>query len=202
MLILGSTVNYNRSQITVDITSTLTNCTSNNLSTSVHLDDAYTATITANSGYTLTGASISITMGGVDITSTAYNNGIITIPKATGDININISAAEIIFTVTNNLTNCVSDNASTNVHFGDSYIANITANSDYTLNGASVLITMGGNDITSTAYNNGVISINEVTGNIVIQISAVEASTTQIDSTLHIYSSTSLLQDENILFIY
>ena len=172
MLILGSTVNYNRSQITFDITSTLTNCTSNNLSTSIHLDDTYTATITADSGYTLTGASISITMGSVDITSTAYNNGIISIQKVTGDININISAAEIIFTVTNNLTNCVSDNASTSVHFGDSYIANITANTDYTLVGATILITMGGTDITSTAYNNGVITIASVTDNLIINIAA------------------------------
>ena len=41
---------------------------------------------------------------------------------------------------------------------------------------ASVVITMGGTDITSTAYNSGTgaISITSVTGNIVITATAVE----------------------------
>ena len=40
-------------------------------------------------------------------------------------------------------------------------------NNDYT---ANVTVTMGGTDITSTAYSNGVISIASVTGNLVITV--------------------------------
>ena len=41
----------------------------------------------------MTGASVSITMGGVDITSTAYSNGTINIPAVIGNLVINITAA-------------------------------------------------------------------------------------------------------------
>lgn len=55
---------------------------------------------------------------------------------------------------------------------GDAYTANITAESGYLL--LNAVITMGGEDITSTAYNNGVVSIAEVTGDITIYAKASE----------------------------
>ena len=70
------------------------------------------------------------------------------------------------YTVTNNLTNATTSNNSTGVDDGASYTATLTAGSGYSEVVATV--TMGGTDITTTAYNNGVISIASVTGDIVI----------------------------------
>lgn len=80
------------------------------------------------------------------------------------------------FTITNTLTGCTTSNAATSVNEASAYSAVIAPNSGYTLTGASVSITMGGTDITSSAYNSGAIAIANVTGNIVIQISAAESS--------------------------
>ena len=78
------------------------------------------------------------------------------------------------FTVTNSLSNCASSNSADSIGINESYASTITANSGYTLDGATVSITMGGTDITATAYNGGTISIPAVTGNIVITIAAAE----------------------------
>jgi beta-galactosidase len=78
------------------------------------------------------------------------------------------------YTVTNNLTNCTSSNATTTVEENGSYSATISANDDCEL--GTVTVTMGGTDITNTVYNNGVITINSVTGNIVITANAVAAN--------------------------
>lgn len=77
------------------------------------------------------------------------------------------------YTVTNRLTGCTSSNAATTVNEGDAYYATITANTGYTMTGATVQIKMGGTVVTDLYYNNGVISIPEVSGNIEIAIGAV-----------------------------
>lgn len=76
------------------ITNTLTGCSNSNTSATIWSGQSYNATITANGGYSLSGATVSITMGGVDITSTAYNSGTgeISIPLVTGNI-VNIISA-------------------------------------------------------------------------------------------------------------
>lgn len=79
------------------------------------------------------------------------------------------------YTVIQNLTNVTSNNATASVTDGASYTATLTATSGYALE--SVTITMGGTDITATAYNGGVISIASVTGDIVITATAVEITT-------------------------
>ena len=68
------------------ITNTLTNCTTNNAVTSVTDGGSYTATLTAADGYALN--SVVVTMGGTDITSTAYSGSVITIASVTGDVSI------------------------------------------------------------------------------------------------------------------
>lgn len=78
--------------------------------------------------------------------------------------------AVIGFTVTNNIgAHCSTDNSAVTAEQGSVYTANITADTGYT---ASVTVTMGGVDITPTAYSNGVITIANVTGNIVITATA------------------------------
>lgn len=80
---------------TYTISSELINCTSSNSATSVNENDPYTATLTANDGYTLVGATVSVTMGGADITNTAYADGVITIAAVTGNVEIIASAVAV-----------------------------------------------------------------------------------------------------------
>ena len=77
------------------------------------------------------------------------------------------------YTVTNTLTGCTSSNAATTVTEGDAYYATITASSGYVLDGATVVVKMGGTVVTELYYANGVINIPDVSGNIEITITAV-----------------------------
>lgn len=74
------------------------------------------------------------------------------------------------FAIGYSLKNCVSSNTVTAIAQGKSYTATITPSGDAAID--SVVVTMGGVDITSTAYANGVINIANVTGDIVITASA------------------------------
>lgn len=75
---------------TFTITNTLTNCSTNSSKPSAAYGTSYSATITANAGYTL--SSVTVKMGGTDITSTAYSGGVISIASVTGDIVITATA--------------------------------------------------------------------------------------------------------------
>lgn len=70
------------------------------------------------------------------------------------------------WSIVQNLTYVTSTNTAFNVKKGESYTTTIVPNKNYTIN--SVTVVMGGVDITNTAYNNGVITINSVTGNVTI----------------------------------
>lgn len=72
------------------------------------------------------------------------------------------------YIITNNLSNATNSNNATSITENESYNAVITANSNYILK--TVKVTMGGTDITNTAYSNGRINISAVTGNIVITV--------------------------------
>lgn len=75
---------------TWSVTSMLTNATSDNSANSVAKGGSYSATITAEKGYTI--SNVAVTMGGVDITATAYANGVITIASVTGNVTITVEA--------------------------------------------------------------------------------------------------------------
>ena len=134
------------------IINNLSNVTTNNVSGSILEGSSYTATITANSGYTIN--TIKVTMGGVDITSSAVSGNTINISEVTGNIVITASASQTqanTYTITNNLTNCTTDNSSASVLEGDSYLSTITANDEYTLTNVSV--TMDGVNVTNSVYS-------------------------------------------------
>lgn len=80
------------------------------------------------------------------------------------------------YTVTNTLTRCTTSNAATHADEGSRYTATISANSGYTL--SSVTVTMGGTDITATAYNGSTqtITIASVTGAIVVTATATSSA--------------------------
>ena len=81
-----------------NISSVLVGCTSNNSTVSLRKGKPYTATISAIAGYTLVGATVSISMGGTDVTDTVYHNGSIDIDSLTGDLNISITANALSWT--------------------------------------------------------------------------------------------------------
>ena len=169
-------------ETTYTVTKNLTKCTLSNNATSVTKGASYTSNVTANSGYEL--MNISITMGGRDITSSAFSGGKINIPNVTGNIVIIAQATAsspggsgpgvLTYTITRNLTNCTSNNTSTNITKGASYTTTITANSGYKL--GNITVTMGGSNISSTAVSGTTISISNVTGNIVISCIATATS--------------------------
>ena len=90
------------SNVYYSVTNNLTNCTNSNSTTQAIEGNSYTATISAKSGYEL--SSISVTMGGADITSTAVNGGNINIANVTGDIVITAVAEKAVVNYTNLFT--------------------------------------------------------------------------------------------------
>ena len=74
------------------ITANLVNVTSNNSATSVTEGESYTATLTADDGYKLD--TVSVLMGGVDVTANVYADGVISIASVTGNVEIAASAIE------------------------------------------------------------------------------------------------------------
>lgn len=80
------------------VSSVLVGCTSSNSSVSLRKGKPYTATISAIAGYTIAGATVSISMGETDVTNTVYHNGTIDIASLTGDLVISITANALSWT--------------------------------------------------------------------------------------------------------
>ena len=78
------------------ISNALTHVTNSNSAVSAEDGTAYSGVITAENGYTL--GDVTITMGGADITASAYDaeSGTITIASVTGDVVITATAAKIV----------------------------------------------------------------------------------------------------------
>lgn len=107
-----------------------------------------------------------------------YNNVVIaTIPLGNGSVTPTTK-----YSITNNLSHATNSNTTTSVEKNSSYSANITANSNYRIK--TVTVTMGGVNITNTAYSNGRINISSVTGNVVITVTTEYVSSGGDDSNL------------------
>lgn len=118
---------------TYSITNNLTYVTTDNDNTSVYENQPYEAQIEPQNGYIIN--SVAITMGGVDVTQ--YFDGEI------GNLNRSITL---------NLQHCSINNTKQTVIDGQGYGAEVTVSDGYTLDGATVSITMGGTDITNQVY--------------------------------------------------
>lgn len=103
------------------VTNTLTGCTSSNAATTVTEGDAYYATITASNGYVLNGATVTVKMGGTDVTALYYADGIINIPDVSGNIEITITAAVYVPTYTNVLPTAVDPSTKSGIWDGKGY---------------------------------------------------------------------------------
>ena len=78
-----------------NVTNTLSNAVNSNSATKTPKDGTYTAIISAATGYTLDGATVSVTMGGANVTSAVYSNGVVNIPAVTGDVVITVVAVAL-----------------------------------------------------------------------------------------------------------
>ena len=94
----------------------------------------------------------------------------INIPSVTGDIVITVTTTpvQITYSITNNLSNCTTNNASTIINKNESYNATISANSGYEIK--SIVVTMGGTNVSSTVVTGNKINIPSVTGIVVITV--------------------------------
>lgn len=115
---------------------------------------------------------------------TSVGNGTCTIYAIVGNIiascSVEVSGIIVIYSVTNNLTNCTNSNSAQAVVGGEVYNAVITPNPQSSI--TDVSITMGGTDVTSSVYSNGTISIPSVTGAVVITVVAESAILYQLAS--------------------
>lgn len=137
------------------VTKTLDGVTVDNSAASAKQYQPFTAKVAPVNGKAI--GTIKVMMGGVDITDSVFTG--------TSDV--------LRRSVTKNLTECLSSNTRASVIDGQSYVTTLTANSGFAIN--SVTITMGGVDV-STYYKDGIISIPEVTGDIVITATAVTSA--------------------------
>ena len=103
------------------VANTLTGCTSSNAATTVTEGDAYYAAITANSRYTMSGATVHVKMGGTDVTALYYAGGVINIPDVSGNIEITITAAVYVPSYTNVLPTAVDPGTKSGVWDGKGY---------------------------------------------------------------------------------
>lgn len=154
------------------ISKNLTGCTISNAASQVDYGEAYTATITPESGKTMD--SIVVTMGGVNITSAAVTGGVISIPTVTGAVTITAAASvpSVAYSVVLNLTNAASSNTATSVAEGAAYTTTLTPTGTFKKLG-TITVTMGGTDISSTAVSGSTVTIASVTGDIAITCAAV-----------------------------
>ena len=111
------------------ITATLSHVQSSNAAVSVEDGAAYTATLIAEGGYTL--GAVTVKMGGVDITSTAYtaSTGVISIASVTGDVVITATATKDV-TYTNLVPTAVDSTGASAPYTDGKYLGSSGAASD------------------------------------------------------------------------
>ena len=91
------------------------------------------------------------------------------------------------YTVSYNLDNVESNNNVDSIKEGSQFVAVLTANTGFKID--SVVVTMGGTDITDSAYSDGTITIENVTGDIVISATTVAASAYAFENGIYTESS-------------
>lgn len=140
---------------TYTVTNTLTNASSDNTATIITEYQPYVADVKSKSGYVI--SNVQIKIDGVDKTDIFWN-GMETV---------------LYRKITENLVKCTDDNHRKAVIDGQPFAALIIAEEGYTLDGANISINMGGQDM-SHYYKSGIIAIPNVTGDIEINITAIE----------------------------
>ena len=146
---------------TYTITNNLTDVVNSNTDTSITQYQDYTADLTVANGYVI--SDVQIKLNDTDVTDLYFTG----------------TKTTLNYSIQKNLTNCHLNGKNT-VIAGQSYVAELIADTGFTMDGATITITMGGIDM-SNYYSNGKIAIPNVTGNITITATAVaSASATNI----------------------
>ena len=148
-------------QITLDlptytITNNLTDVTNSNADTSIVKYQDYIAELTVANGYVI--SDIQIKLNDTDVTDLYFTG----------------TKTTLNYSIQKNLTNGHLNGKNT-VIAGQSYVAEIIADTGFTMDGATITITMGGIDM-SSYYSNGKIAIPNVSGNITITATAVSSA--------------------------
>ena len=73
------------------ITNTLSNCSTSNNTSQILSGGSYSAKLTVDTGFILSSSSVTVTMGGTNITSSVYSNGTINIAEVIGNVVITVS---------------------------------------------------------------------------------------------------------------
>ena len=170
------------------ITTTLTGCTISNSSAQIEYGEAYTATITPDAGKEMD--TITVMMGGVDITASAVSGTTISIAKVTGAVTITATASvpSVTYSIMLNLTNVASSNSQNTISEGKNYTTTLSPTGTYKKLG-TITVTMGGTDISASAVSGNAITISSVTGDITVTCAAV---ITNIIDTIGISANTRL----------
>lgn len=179
------------------ISKSLTGVTIDNTATSVKKGEAYKAVITLKENYTFPDT-ITVTMGGTDITSTYVTKTATTItiniPSVTGNIVIRVNATSVgastdQYKITYNLKGVHMYNTTTAVDKNSTYLSAIDILTNSALSSSpavSYTVTMGGTTLTQgTDYtigstdvtNTKLLTINEVTGDVNIKIESLYSTT-------------------------
>ena len=141
---------------TYTITNNLTDVTNSNADTSIVKYQDYIAELTVANGYVI--SDIQIKLNDTDVTDLYFTG----------------TKTTLNYSIQKNLTNCHLNGKNT-VIAGQSYVAEIIADTGFTMDGATITITMGGIDM-SSYYSNGKIAIPNVSGNITITATAVSSA--------------------------
>ncbi len=113
------------------VTVSCTGCTSNPTSATVDYNGSKTFTITASTGYTLTGATVSGT-------GCTLSGSTLTASNVTSARTCSVTAKKQTYTVSVSCTGCTSNPTSASVEYGSSQTFTISASSGYTTSGATV----------------------------------------------------------------
>lgn len=143
---------------TYTITNNLTDVVNSNTDTSITQYQDYIADLTVANGYVI--SDVQIKLNDIDVTDLYFTG----------------TKTTLNYSIQKNLTNCHLDGKNT-VIAGQSYVADIIADTGFTMDGATITITMGGIDM-SNYYSNGKIAIPNVSGNITITATAVSSAPT------------------------
>lgn len=155
---VSAKIKYYNIEYNLDLT------TSSNTVNKINEGGAYNTTLIVPQYFEIT--TINVVMNGEDVTDTVYSNGTISIADVTGDIVITAKATNIVYTVTYNLENATSTNTSVDVLAGKSYSTLLTKNS--TCTDIEVSVTMNDEDWTNINIENGIVLIDTVIGDIII----------------------------------
>lgn len=151
-----------------DVVNDLENVGNTNPDHTVHYDDSYYAELDVDEGYE--NLTVKVLMGGVDVTDEVYNDGVIDIDVVLGEIHIIAEASPKVFNISYYATNSTVVNPQTTAEYNSEYLTEVHANNGF--ENLQVTVLMGGVDVTDFAYEEGVVFIEQVTGDIVITASA------------------------------